>query len=225
MIGIETFQSREALADAATDALSGKLRTGGLVVVAGGSTPAPVYDRLSRRDLDWPAVTVTLTDERFVDPASDDSNEKMVRAQLLKDRAAAAAFLPLRQGGDWPDDDARSAEAELAPHLPAAAVLLGMGADGHVASLFPGAPALAAGLDLDGAQLCLGVAHAGLEPFVPRVTLTASALTRTRLLILLISGADKRGLIERILADEAFAPPAATFLRQDRCPVRVLWAA
>lgn len=225
MIGIETFASREALADAATDALSGALRTGGLVVVAGGSTPAPVYDRLSRRDLDWPAVTVTLTDERFVDAASDDSNEKMVRAQLLKDRAAAAAFLPLRQGGDWPDDDARSAEAELAPHLPAAAVLLGMGADGHVASLFPGAPALAAGLDLDGARLCLGVAHAGLEPFVPRITLTASALTRTQLLILLISGEDKRSLIERILADEAFAPPAATFLRQDRCPVRVLWAA
>ena len=225
MIAIETFASRDALADAAADALVAPLARGGLVVVAGGSTPAPAYDRLSRRDLDWSAVTVTLTDERFVDPASDDSNGKMVRAQLLKDRAAAAAFLPLRQGGETPDDDANGAEAELSLLLPAAAVLLGMGADGHVASLFPGAPALAAGLDLDGERLCLGIAHGGLAPFVPRITLTARALTSTRLLILLISGDDKRALIERIGADDTYAPPVATFLRQDRCPVRVLWAA
>jgi 6-phosphogluconolactonase len=225
MIQIEAFDGREALTDAAANALSERLTQGGLLVVAGGSTPRPVYDRLSGRDLPWSEVTVTLTDERQVDSGSDDSNEKMVRARLLTAKAAAAPFLPLRSGRLEPLAEAAAAGMRVATHLPAAAVLLGMGADGHVASLFPNTPELAAGLDLDGEALCLPVARAGLAPFVPRLTLTARALTQTRLLILLISGDDKRALIERIGREETYAPPAATFLRQDRCPVRVLWAA
>ena len=222
---IETFDTREGLADAAAEALSERLLQGGLLVGAGGSTPAPAYDRLCRRDLPWADIAVTLTDERFVDPASDDSNEKMVRARLLKAQAATATFLPLRTDGASPDDDARTAESRLAARLPAAAVLLGMGPDGHVASLFPNMPELTTGLDLDGERLCLGVARAGLAPFVPRISLTARALTNTRLLILLINGEEKRTLVERIAGDETYAPPAATLLRQERCPIRVLWAA
>jgi 6-phosphogluconolactonase len=222
---MQAFESREALADAAADALSERLSSGGLLIVAGGSTPAPTYERLSRRRLPWAKITVTLTDERFVELASDDSNEGMVRARLLTGEAVKASFLSLNRGGESPDADARAVEALLAPRLPAAAVLLGMGADGHVASLFPETPELAAGLDLDGERAALGVARPGLTPFVPRVTLTARALTQTSLMVLLITGDEKRALVERIERDGAYGPPAATFLRQDRCPVRVLWTA
>jgi len=225
MIRIEAFASRSALADAAADALEATLAGGGLLVAAGGSTPAPAYEQLARRDLPWNQVAVTLTDERRVDPASDDSNAAMVRARLLTGPAASARFITLRTEALSPDAEARAAERRLAPLLPAAGVLLGMGADGHVASLFPGAPELAAGLDLEDERLCLPIARAGLAPFVPRLTLTAHALTQTRLLILLISGEAKRLLIERISEDAGYAPPAATVLRQARCPVRVLWAA
>jgi 6-phosphogluconolactonase/glucosamine-6-phosphate isomerase/deaminase len=78
---------------------------------------------------------------------------------------------------------------------------------------------------MDAPRLCVAVEKAGLPPFVPRISLTARALTRTGLLLFLVTGEDKRAVIERIGAEPAYAPPAATLLRQDRCPVRVLWAA
>ena len=225
MIRIETHGSRDALADAAADAIGESLQQGGLLIVAGGSTPGPVYDRLCQLDLPWDRIPVTLTDERLVDPASDDSNERMVRGRLLRAKASAAPFLPLRDPDLSPLDEALAAELRLRSHLPASCVLLGMGEDGHVASLFPNSPELDEGLDLDSERLCLPVAHAGLAPFVPRLTLTAHALIQTDLLVLLVTGEAKRTLIMRIDDEPSYAPPAAAMLRQDRCPVRVLWAA
>jgi 6-phosphogluconolactonase len=224
MIPIEAFDGHEALTDAAAEAIAGQLAGGGLFIATGGSTPGPVYDRLSETDLPWAKISVTLTDERFVDPSDDLSNGRMVCARLVTGKAAGARFLPLRAGGESPAEDAAAAEAWLG-RLPVAAVeLMGMGDDGHVASLFPGAPELAEGLDLDGERLCLPVPEARLTPFVPRITLTARALTKTRLIVFLVTGEDKKAIIERIGREETYAPPAATFLRQDRCPVRVMWA-
>lgn len=226
MSAIETCSSREALADAAADILADALGAPGAraFAAAGGSTPGPVYDRLARRDLEWSRLSVTLTDERWVDPASDESNERLIRERLLVDQAAGAAFVSLNGGNGAPQAEAAAAETRIRAILPFAAVLLGMGADGHVASLFPGAPELEAGLDVDAQRLCVAVDKAGLPPFVPRISLTARALTQTGLLLLLVTGDDKRAVIERIGAEPAYAPPAATLLRQDRCPVRVLWA-
>ncbi len=226
MSAIESFSSREALADAAADILAGVLGAADAraFAVAGGSTPGPVYDRLARRDLEWNRLSVTLTDERWVDPASDESNERLIRERLLVDEAAGAAFVALKGGNGAPHAEAAAAETRIRAILPFAAVLLGMGADGHVASLFPGAPELTVGLDLDGPRLCVAVEKAGLPPLVPRISLTARALTQTGLLLVLITGDDKRAVVERIGAEPAYAPPAATLVRQDRCPVRVLWA-
>lgn len=227
MSAIETHSSREALADAAADILADVLGAAGAraFAAAGGSTPGPVYDRLARRDLEWSRLSVTLTDERWVDPASDDSNERLIRERLLVNQAASAAFVALKSGNGAPQAEAAAAEARIRAILPFAAVLLGMGADGHVASLFPGAPELEVGLDLDTQRLCMAVEKAGLPPFVPRISLTARALTQTGLLLFLVTGEDKRSVIERIGSEPAYAPPAATLLRQHRCPVRVLWAA
>jgi 6-phosphogluconolactonase len=143
----------------------------------------------------------------------------------MVDKAAVARFLALKGAGATPDVDAAVADRALSGALPAAVVLLGMGDDGHVASLFPGIPELAIGLDLDGPRRAIAVARAGLEPFVPRISLTAHALVDTGAVILLISGPAKRAVIERIGADPPYAPPVATILRQDRTPVRILWAA
>lgn len=224
---IEAFPTRDDLADAAAQAVADALAGPGprTLVAAGGSTPGPVYDRLAGRDLSWEGVTVTLTDERWVDPGSDQSNEGLIRRRLMVDKAAVARFLALKGAGATPDVDAAVADRALSGALPAAVVLLGMGDDGHVASLFPGIPELAIGLDLDGPRRAIAVARAGLEPFVPRISLTARALVDTGAVILLISGPAKRAVIERIGADPPYAPPVATILRQDRTPVRILWAA
>ena len=100
-----------------------------------------------------------------------------------------------------------------------------MGADGHIASLFPGAPGLAADLDPAGERYCIGVDQAGLDPRVPRISLTARALMESALIVVLITGEEKRALVERIGREPDYAPPVATILRQSRTPVRVLWAA
>ncbi|MEO8813427.1 MAG: 6-phosphogluconolactonase [Caulobacteraceae bacterium] len=222
---LEVFADRDRLADGAADVLADALsrpRRASLVV-PGGTTPGPTYDRLATRDLAWPQITVTPGDERWVDPASPDSNEGMIRRRLLTGKAAAARFFPLKANGASPEADAAAAEAGLRALLPFSAVLVGMGADGHVGSLFPGLAPPAA-LDPASGTLCIGVDEAGLAPKVPRITLTIAAMRASRLIVLLISGEDKRAVVERVQADEAFSPPVSRLLRQEGTPVRILWA-
>ena len=226
MIRIEAFADHDAVADAAAKALVGALRDADRpsLVATGGTTVGPTYDRVAKADLDWRRVTVTLSDERFVDPASEMSNERLVRERLLVGPAAAARFLPLRNGRASPAEDAAVADKALRALEFFDAVLLGMGKDGHIGSLFPGAPDLAEALDPGGEAFCVGVAMAGEEPLTPRISLTVRALLDCGLIVLLITGAEKRAVVERVAADPAYAPPVAAILRQDQTPVRILWA-
>ena len=112
------------------------------LAVPGGSPPGPMFDALSEADIDWSKVTVMLTDERQVPADHERSNERLVRGRLLQNRAAAATFLRLVPEGD----DIATPIAALAAMLPITVLVLGMGADMHTASLFPGSPDLAAAL-------------------------------------------------------------------------------
>jgi 6-phosphogluconolactonase len=215
---LETFQSGEdlgrtaaaAVADLLGEAIAARGRAS--LVATGGRSPGEVYDALARLALAWDRVTVTLSDERCVDPAAPEANARLVRERLLVGKAAAARFLPL-----WPDPD----EAELGTLLPFDAVLLGMGEDGHIASLIPGDPGLAAALDPAGARLVVPV-PAGLgSPPLPRVSLTVAALTNARAIFLLVAGEAKRAVVERAAGCEDL--PVRRILAQDRVPVRVLW--
>jgi 6-phosphogluconolactonase len=223
---IETFPDAAAAAEAAADAIARQLSPPGekRIVVTGGRSPGPVYDRLAAMDLGWERVTVTLSDDRFVAADSPDSNERLVRERLLRDHASSAALVPLRGRGATPEDDAKAAEPRIRALKPFDAVLLGMGDDGHIASLFPGSPGLAAALDPDGSRLVIGVETAGQPPYLPRISLAAAALLDTGLVIVLVSGDGKRALIERVATDPDFAPPVSAVLRQTRAPARVLWS-
>lgn len=223
---LEVFGARDDHADAAADAIAEALAELGhkTFIATGGTTPGPVYDRLSRMNLDWASCTVAPTDDRFVDPASPDSNEPLLRGRLLVDHAAAATFAPLKGSGATPDDDAAAAEPRLRALLPSRAVLLGMGADGHFCSLFPDDPNLAARLDPSGDRLVVGVAMSSEKPCVPRISLTARAILETGLIVVFITGSAKRSVVERILSDASFSPPIAALLRQTRVEVRILWA-
>ncbi len=220
MINIESFDDRDLLAAVTADVLTAALTGGGRQTFAatGGNTPNPIYDALVRRDLDWANVGVTLTDDRWVDRSSPLSNEAQVRGRLLVGKAAAAQFVPLKGVGATPHADALAAEPAIAPLLPFDVVLLGMGTDGHIASLFAGDP------NLTSNALCVGVDVAGLEPYVPRVSLTARALLNSRLIVVLVTGEQKRALIEDILGGDETHRPVAAILRQSATPVRVLWA-
>ena len=225
-VAIEAFPNAEAAAAAAAEAIADQLRgpEGKSLVVTGGRGPGPVYDRLANTDLDWASVIVTLSDDRFVPLGAPESNEAMVRARLLQHRAAAARLVPLNGAEQNPDAAAEAVEPDIATLAPFDAILLGMGPDGHIASLYASNSDAAQWLRPDCSRWAVGVQSAGWTPYVPRVSLTGRALFDGKLIVLLIGGEDKRAVIEQIEADPVFNPPAAALLRQTRSPVRVLWS-
>ncbi len=164
-----------------------------LFVVPGGSTPGPVFDSLCDADLDWSRVDVLLSDERWVPETDARSNTRLVRERLLVGRAAAARFLPLYAEAHEPEEVLAELESNIYPNLPIAVLLLGMGADLHVASLFPRADRLADALDRQ-APVLLPIR----APDAPeaRVTLSARVLDDALRKHILITGAEKRRALE-----------------------------
>ena len=223
---IENFPDAATAAAAAADAIAKRLRGRGpkRLMVTGGRGPGPVYDRLASADLDWPNVTVTLSDDRFVPLDAPESNEAMVRARLLQHKAAVARLVPLNGAERTPAAAAAAIEPAIRALLPFDATLLGMGPDGHIASLYASSVGVAAALDPEAEHLAVGVQSPGWEPYVPRISLTGRALFDAALVILLVGGEQKRRVIEQVLADDAFAPPVSALIRQTKAPVRVLWS-
>lgn len=176
-------------AAAAAELLAGHVRAGAHIALTGGSTPRDAYARLAATDgLDWSAPTLWFGDERCVAPDDERSNFRMAREALL-DRVGARAE---RIRGELGADDGaadyesrlRTAFGEDFPALDL--ILLGLGSDGHCASLFPGRPELEV---TD--RAVVGVPEAGLEPFVPRVSLTLAAINAGREVVFLVTGAGK----------------------------------
>lgn len=197
----ETYPDRELmqlqLANIIAGELAETLRREGRATLAvpGGTTPGPVFDTLSGVDLDWANVAVVLTDERWVEEDSDRSNTRLLRQRLLRGKAAAAQLIPMYQPGpSIPEDAVEALEAGLAPHLPISVLLLGMGADMHTASLFPGADRLDEALSAT-SRLILPMRAEGAGE--PRVTLTAPVLRGAVRVHVMITGAEKRAAIER----------------------------
>jgi len=225
---IETFSIPSDLADVAARDIGGLLaaaveaRGRGVLVATGGRSPGPVYDRLRLAPLDWSRIAVTLSDERLVPPASPDSNAQLVRRRFLNGPAAAATFTPLWSPSGSPPAAARGAEPFVRRLLPFDVVMLGMGEDGHIASLIPGSHILPQAMDMASDRLVMGVPAGVGSPPLPRVTLTLPALLQSNAIFLLIAGDAKREVVERALAGADL--PVRGVLAQGKVPVRVLWA-
>jgi 6-phosphogluconolactonase len=231
---VDRFDDPGAAAGSAAYELAGALaeaiemRGAASLVVTGGRTPGPVYDALSGAGVDWSRVTLTLSDERWVDEASPDSNARLVRERLLTGPAAKARFIPLKTDAPRPEDGAGAVEARLAElPWPLDAVLLGMGDDGHVASLFPRNPRLAEAMRPDSDRRCAAIALGpdGLPPRQPRISLTGAALTAARRTIVFITGDDKWVALQRALAGDDVMEMPVRALLNGRAPVRVVWSA
>lgn len=179
------------------------------LMVSGGSSPARLFELLSRETLDWTKVTVGLVDERWVAPQDPNSNERLVRTSLLADAAEKAAFLPMKTAHPTPAEAVADRNAAYAPHCASISfLLLGMGADGHTASWFPHAANLVDILSPDAAQ-CVAAVEAPMAVVAQRMTLTGSAVIHANRALLLVFGAEKRSLLENM----AEADPM-------NCPVR-----
>ena len=211
------------LADALARALAQRDRV--RLLLSGGTTPAPVYDRLANADLDWGRVDVGLVDERWLPPDDAHSNARLLREHLLRDAAAQAHFEPFAHAGDELGDAVQA--ANLDARQAADVVALGMGADGHTASLFPRMHGLAQALASPQAYVAVdatGCSGAGAWP--RRISLTPAGLAPATTRLLLVRGEEKRALLQRALAGDdplelpiriAFTTPGAR-LRVHWCP-------
>lgn len=191
----------EATATAIVYALGEVLRerSRARLLLSGGSTPGPVYAALASADLDWSRVDVGLVDERWLQPDDPDSNAYLVRRTLLQQRAAKAPFHGLTRDGLSIDDAVRS--ANLHAHQPADVVVLGMGEDGHTASLFPNMRGLADALESPRAYVAVDASGCpGAGKFARRISLTPAGLAPSHARFLLIRGESKRSLLERARA-------------------------
>ncbi len=221
-----TFTDKQQLAEALAEAVAGNLKTGiaargvASLAVSGGTTPARLFQVLSARaDVPWDKVTVTLVDERWVDETSDRSNAKLVKANLLQDKAAVAKFVPLYQGGTEPDA-AKASAAQAAVPQPLDAAILGMGNDGHTASFFPGGDTLAEALTAEGPVIAIRAPGAG----EPRVTLTLKRLLGAKALYLHIEGEEKVETLERAEAEGPIeVMPVRAILRETKTPLTIFW--
>jgi 6-phosphogluconolactonase len=230
----DTQLRRFADAAALTEALSADIvaslqqglaaRRGASLAVAGGRSPVALFEKLSTVELDWRRVWVTLTDERWIDATSSDSNEHLVREHLLRHAAASANFVGMKNNAADPAAGAIASWTAIARlPRPFDYVLLGMGDDGHTASLFPDSPGLPVALDAQQPPGCIGMR----APAAPqaRMSLNLSALLDARRIALLIIGAGKWATYERALTDGPVASmPVRALLRQQRVPLSVYWA-
>ncbi|MCC6303895.1 MAG: 6-phosphogluconolactonase [Rhodobacteraceae bacterium] len=211
---LHEYPDRELMMFALADRLAGEiadfLRREEQVSLAvpGGTTPGPVFDVIAGVDLDWARTSIMLTDERWVPDSHPRSNTALVRRRLLTGRAAAARYIPLWAPAERPEDVLATLSEGVAAALPLSVALVGMGADMHVASLFPGAEGLAWALAADAPPLAV---LRGPDLAEPRVSLTARVLRGAVRLHILITGADKRAALDR-----------ARGLGAEEAPVRAL---
>ncbi|WP_294607099.1 6-phosphogluconolactonase [Roseovarius sp.] len=209
------YADSEMLAIALANVLAGELTAAldhqdrVLFVVPGGTTPGPVFDDLCDADLDWDRVDVLLSDERWLPEAHIRSNTRLIRERLLTGRAARARYLPLYAKAETPETVLPELEANIVPHLPIAVCLLGMGADMHTASLFPGADRFEDAL-APRAPILVPMR----APNVPevRVTLSARVLDEALCKHIVITGEQKRAAIERARYMRPVEAPIAAVL-------------
>lgn len=231
MTAIQTLPDAAAWADACSarlvEALSASVAADGRAVFAGsgGSTPTPIYRRMAEAALDWSRVAVTLVDERYVPEASPDSNAALLKRVLMTGPAAAARFVPLFHSEVTVDR-----AAALAAHALAAegarldAVLLGMGEDGHICSMFPQSPTLKTLLSPALKPTVLGVPHGrdGLAPSLERLSINLPYLMTAGRVVLALTGAAKRAVFEREAAGDPATQPIAALVANG-VPLEVLW--
>ena len=194
------------------------------LAVSGGRSPIPFFDQLSRHLLPWEKVSITLVDERWVPTDSEDSNEHLVRQHLMRNEAMAAQFVPLKTTAASPQF--ALAERETAINKmpwPLDVIVLGMGEDGHTASLFPDAEHLCAALDVSRPSLLAAIDPPHADHL--RISLTLRALLQTRCVMLLIQNTRKREIYERAREGvEVFELPIAGVLNQSKVNVEVFWS-
>ncbi|WP_301912055.1 6-phosphogluconolactonase [Neisseria viridiae] len=219
-------EAAQSLADAVADALQGALDEKGSAVLAvsGGRSPIAFFNALSQKDLDWGKVGVTLVDERVVPTDHADSNTGLVREYLLKNKAEVAMWIPMVEDGKTETELHPDAVVDYAlKHYKQPDVLvLGMGNDGHTASIFPKSPQFQTAIDGSA-----GVALVHTTPVTApheRISMTLGAIARTQNIFLAIQGAEKKAVFDQAAQGENREYPISFVLNRQGVKCHVFYA-
>lgn len=230
MYQLNSYDNREKLDEALAEEISQLLQAAinlkgkASIAVSGGSTPKGFFDLLSKKDIEWKQVIITLADERWVDINSEASNTRLVHEYLLQNKAAAANFFHLKQGEKLCEEilvDLNLAAENIL--LPLDVLILGMGEDGHTASLFPCSEQIEQGLSLINENSLMKV-----EPKTAphqRITFSFASLKQSKNVFLHICGENKKQVLDNALSNsDIFEMPIRAFLLSDDINTKIYWA-
>ncbi len=216
-----------ALATAITANLQNaiNLRSKASLAVSGGPTPIELFQILSQAQIAWNQVYITLVDERWVDKHHEDSNERLIHTHLLQNKAKDAHFISLKTIAEDPYDGVDEIQTRLQQSLPLPidALVLGMGDDGHTASLFPHAENLYKGIDMQSDRLVID-----MKPLTAphdRISLTLPVILNSRHLYLQLNGKKQQQVLEQALAGKNINDmPIRAVLHQQKLPLQIYLA-
>ena len=235
MAELYTFDDKSAWAEALCEQISRQmiraLEKQGFanVILPGGTTPAPVFKRLASQPLTWQNVTFMPSDERWVEHEHAMSNYKLLKETLLVDKAATAQLVSLKTQHQQPEQALEQLNKQLPEKLQYnACTVLGMGPDGHIASLFPNLSNLKQGLALNNTDSCMAADATGSPvagEYSQRLSLTLAALINSPLILVMVTGEAKLALLKQVLQGEHQELPIAHLMNQTKTPVEIYWTA
>jgi 6-phosphogluconolactonase len=208
-VELEVFEDAPAASEAAAARIGEIVDAGGHIGLSGGSGPRPTYERVAILRPDWARVELWWIDERCVPPTDVRSNYRLIRESLLDGLARPPAVVH-RVRGELPPEEAAAEYDAALEDVTLSLAVMGIGPDAHTASLFPNAPAL------EEAERHAVAAEAGMEPFVPRVTMTRPVLGAAETMVYLVSGEAKAEAVERAFAKPPSPDTPASLVRGRR---------
>ncbi|WP_022946150.1 6-phosphogluconolactonase [Pseudoalteromonas ruthenica] len=227
------FDSKEEMTASLAESLEQRLTQGladnsrAALMVSGGSSPAPAYKYLSNLDIDWHKVDVAMVDERWVDASHEKSNETFINDTLLQNKAARANFITMKNAAPTAEQGVEACEQHYQQvHRPYDVTILGMGPDGHTASLFPHAQGLEIGLQAEQLVCAINAIESEVTGAITeRMTLTVHAIAQSKVVKLLISGEQKLATYKAAKQQGDVAEmPLRAILQHPDIELEVYWA-